>query len=320
LGSTRLVTDSQANVRARHDYMPFGEEISAGIGGRTSGQGYGATDDTRQKFTSKERDNESGLDYFGARYYSSMQGRFTSVDPELGSAKRGSPETWNRYSYCLNNPLVLVDPDGKDVHVLDDTALQLLREGLPENIRSQVVLDNNGLIDKEALNKIDSKDENFLDLKEMVNAKGVVDFKSASEDEKGGAFFYDTPEKVKKEVIGNLEKFGASKEEIAEEQAKEYKPNLRLGRTLDAKESPTGNILVMVANGTGRSADAPRVELVTTTAHELLGHAYLAQQGKPWLHEDDRNGPVNSRTRNVEDRAERNYKVSQQPKPQVKKP
>jgi hypothetical protein len=76
----------------------------------------------------------------------------------------------------------------------------------------------------------------------------------------------------------------------------------------------------MVANGTGKTADASRLDLVTTASHELIGHGYLAQQGKAWLHEDDRNGPVNSRTRAVEDRAGANYKRSQEAKPQVKKP
>jgi RHS repeat-associated protein len=81
LGSTRLVTDSSGNVKARYDYLPFGEELNAGVGGRTTAMGYDAADSTRQRFTSKERDTESGLDYFGARYYGSVQGRFTSTDP-----------------------------------------------------------------------------------------------------------------------------------------------------------------------------------------------------------------------------------------------
>ena len=102
---------SLANV-SRHDYLPFGEELYAGAGGRTAGMGYGVTDNVRQKFTSKERDNETGLDYFIARYYSSTQGRFTGVDPLMGSGKPELPQSWNRYTYCINNPLVLVDPDG----------------------------------------------------------------------------------------------------------------------------------------------------------------------------------------------------------------
>jgi len=66
----------------------------------------------RQQFTQKERDSETGLDYFGARYYASMQGRFTSVDPLASSAKLTNPQTWNRYAYVLNNPLRLIDPTG----------------------------------------------------------------------------------------------------------------------------------------------------------------------------------------------------------------
>jgi RHS repeat-associated protein len=62
--------------------------------------------------TSKERDNETNLDYFLARYYSSVQGRFTSPDPLLESAEPKRPQSWNRYTYVLNNPLKFVDPDG----------------------------------------------------------------------------------------------------------------------------------------------------------------------------------------------------------------
>ena len=75
--------------------------------------GYVTNDKTRQKFTQKERDNESGLDYFGARYYSSAQGRFTSVDAgRLNKRHLANPQKWNRYAYTINNPLKYIDPDG----------------------------------------------------------------------------------------------------------------------------------------------------------------------------------------------------------------
>jgi RHS repeat-associated protein len=65
--------------------------------------------------TLKERDNETGLDYFGARYYGSTQGRFTSPDPKiLGMKQLVNPQRWNRYTYVVNNPLALYDPDGRD--------------------------------------------------------------------------------------------------------------------------------------------------------------------------------------------------------------
>jgi RHS repeat-associated protein len=121
LGTPRVVFDKSgtlANVK-RHDYLPFGEDLSAGIGGRTSAQGYDAADGVRQKFTSKERDNETGLDYFLARYYSSTQGRFTSVDPENAGANPADPQSWNGYTYARNSPLVYSDPDGRDYRVCD---------------------------------------------------------------------------------------------------------------------------------------------------------------------------------------------------------
>src|SRR5882672_2432541 len=82
LSTPRMIFDqtgSLANV-SRHDYLPFGEELFAGTGGRTTAQGY-VGDSTRQHFTGYERDAESGLDYAHARYYGSTQGRFTSPDP-----------------------------------------------------------------------------------------------------------------------------------------------------------------------------------------------------------------------------------------------
>lgn len=63
--------------------------------------------------TLKERDVETGLDYVLARYYSAIEGRFTSPDPLDASGHTITPQSWNRYSYVLNNPLKLTDPDGE---------------------------------------------------------------------------------------------------------------------------------------------------------------------------------------------------------------
>src|SRR5882724_3594166 len=66
--------------------------------------------------TLKERDIETGLDYFGARYYGNTQGRFTSPDPVFISTRRMvNPQIWSLYSYVGNNPLSYVDPTGEEL-------------------------------------------------------------------------------------------------------------------------------------------------------------------------------------------------------------
>ena len=112
LGNIRVVTDEKGNVLERHDYLAFGEECVTGRCANNPGLGAGEP----LKFTGKERDPETGLDYFGARYYRAKIGRFTTVDPAYTVQENlVDPQRWNKYAYARNNPLRYVDPDGKDV-------------------------------------------------------------------------------------------------------------------------------------------------------------------------------------------------------------
>jgi RHS repeat-associated protein len=104
-------------VISRRDFLPFGEEIQSGTGGRTTAQGYGGQDSIRQKFTGYERDNETDLDFAQARYYKSAHGRFNSPDDFLHDTKAVEPASWNLYVYVRNNPTNLIDPDGEKVYV-----------------------------------------------------------------------------------------------------------------------------------------------------------------------------------------------------------
>ncbi len=97
---------------ARHDYLPFGEEIPAGYAGRSASLLFGSSDGVEQKFTGQIRDSETGMDFFAARYYASAVGRFTSPDPMNLGADLLDPQSWNAYAYVRNNPLALVDPMG----------------------------------------------------------------------------------------------------------------------------------------------------------------------------------------------------------------
>ena len=74
--------------------------------------GYANQSETRKGYTGYEKDDESGLDFAQARYYNSVHGRFTSVDPLTASATIRNPQTFNRYSYVLNSPYKFTDPLG----------------------------------------------------------------------------------------------------------------------------------------------------------------------------------------------------------------
>ncbi len=106
LGSVRAVTkqvNGEWQVVARHDFMPFGEEVAAPI-----------PPQDKRLFTGKERDSETGQDYFEARYLRATAGRFTTVDPKLNVKETlVDPQRWNRYAYALDNPLRYVDTNGK---------------------------------------------------------------------------------------------------------------------------------------------------------------------------------------------------------------
>lgn len=84
--------------------------------------------------TSKERDIETGLDYFNARYFSSIQGRFTGADPIM--MKKGrllDPQRINLHAYVRNNPLKFIDPDGADL-ILAENLKSKQREFIVKNL------------------------------------------------------------------------------------------------------------------------------------------------------------------------------------------
>ncbi len=99
LGSTRLLTGLNQAVVQNLDYLPFGELNSTDSG------------TTSHKFTGYERDSETSLDHTQFRQYASSLARWTSPDPAgLAAVDPAFPQSWNRYSYVLNDPLNLVDP------------------------------------------------------------------------------------------------------------------------------------------------------------------------------------------------------------------
>src|SRR5262249_16623255 len=106
LGNARFIYGYNGNWDVS-DYYPFGGERS-----------YFSNAGNRFKFTGKERDSESGLDNFGLRYMTSSMGRFMSPDSIANDWELQNPQTWNRYAYARNNPLIYVDPDGAAVELI----------------------------------------------------------------------------------------------------------------------------------------------------------------------------------------------------------
>jgi len=115
-GSIRAVmnngTYGSSSVISRHDYLPFGEEIWAGVGLRTTSQKYSATNNIRGRYGLTERDEATGFDNTLFRKYDSFAGRWTSPDPYRKSMQLGNPQTFNRYAYVQSDPLNFVDPTG----------------------------------------------------------------------------------------------------------------------------------------------------------------------------------------------------------------
>jgi len=109
IGSARLMTASGGWPVWSDTFYPFGQEATA-----TSAINH-------YKFTGKERDSESGNDYFGARYYASTMGRFMSPDPSgLLTQHPEDPQSWNLYAYARNNPVIYLDPNGLDCVYAND--------------------------------------------------------------------------------------------------------------------------------------------------------------------------------------------------------
>jgi RHS repeat-associated protein len=110
-----VVTSATGTVIARRDYRPFGEEIVPSTGDpRLGAAGYSTDTGTTVRFTSQQRDTETGLDYFGARYFSNPQGRFMTPNSPLTDQDSSDPQTWNLFGYVRNNPLIFIDPTGED--------------------------------------------------------------------------------------------------------------------------------------------------------------------------------------------------------------
>ena len=107
INSTRIITDSTGTVVYSAQFDPYGGLQKQWVN----------TYNPSVKFSGKERESRSELDYFGARYYDHGRYRFISVDPMINKNEAlANPQLWNLYSYCGNNPVTFFDPDGNEIN------------------------------------------------------------------------------------------------------------------------------------------------------------------------------------------------------------
>lgn len=106
-GNVRMVVDEHGNVEEANDYYPFGGLMSTSS--RQSVQPY--------KYNGKELEAANGLNWYdyGARRYDPVLGRWNGVDPSCEKHY-----SWSPYTYCKNNPVLRVDPDGKDDYTINN--------------------------------------------------------------------------------------------------------------------------------------------------------------------------------------------------------
>jgi len=112
LGSSWIVTDIYGAIKEKNEFYPFGGSIVS--------ESFDSSPNfppVNYTFTGQEEDDEVGLYNYGARLYDPVLGRFISPDRLVPDP--GDPQALNRYSYCLNNPLIYIDPSGELIFGID---------------------------------------------------------------------------------------------------------------------------------------------------------------------------------------------------------
>lgn len=195
-----------------------------------------------QKFTGKERDSETGLDYFGARYMSSTQGRFTSVDPIIIKRDRlFDPQRINLYPYTRNNPLKYLDPNGADL---------ILAEGLKPKQHDFIVNNLARLyMTEKGRRDIERADRSPFTVE---LGKGKLERKELNPVEQGGVKFGGTVV-----ITGGLTKY----ESVKEKSGDEY---LRASGPAGLESFKPIQVLIDKSNSSDIGKDPARVE-----EHEL---------------------------------------------------
>ncbi len=232
-------------------YYPFGEQDNTICS---------TANLTTHKFTGKERDTESNLDNFGARYYSSAMGRFVSPD-STAYVKPIAPQSWNLYAYARNNPLLYIDPTGNTVSLANcqdkNKCVQVLSNAaqLPKGVTAEVDKKGN-LVLKGDLSKI--KGGNAARLLQLVQSDKTANFWIG--DKAPGLDRGQT-----QDIHGGLS--GTA--------SQAYDQNFSVVQS-DPSKVDSGDLdgVFLNSDGSTTAGTIPGADIAETAAHELLGHVW----------------------------------------------
>ena len=302
LGSTSYITDRNGNATQFVSYKPYGEALV---------DEHNTSYEQPWKFNGKELDAETGLYYYGARYYEPVLALWYGVDalaekyPNMGG-----------YVYCVENPVKFVDPDGNIIKVANQQSFDLILKGLPANVRGSVILNKNNTIDVGSVKKaleISPNSGNLKALYSIVSDDRIVDFDATASSyqyinfESQSIETYSFQEPIRENIFQDLmnEFHGTENEKM---QYAEYlnnvgifnetivsgnfgatlRPQSAQGKYQGGQMSTTDNFKVFI-NPVGTSTE----EQVRYVGHELYGHLYIFFSGGDPRH-DNRNTLLNS--------------------------
>jgi RHS repeat-associated protein len=278
---------------------------------------FSAASNLKSQFTGKERDAETGLDYFGARYLSAAQGRFTSVDPLWVKIDRLiDPQRLNLYSYGRNNPLKFKDPTGMDIALGScpggntQKCFNNVLLMVPKKDRSHIHLvegdgkngfkkGQNGItVDKD----YKSSSANFSTLQSAANNHNglamlnVVSPKETFPSNVGVQQGNSVAIKSFNSIFG-VDNYVSAKDGVA---GQALFPLIGSPRANEIY-TPGSNTQVFVAT------DEPAIEIVKTMAHELV-HVVLGDFGRTSPKSDETAPGVKPQLNRAEDEAAKNFR------------
>ncbi len=196
---------------------------------------------------------------------------WTTPDPLAEKYPSISP-----YAHCANNPVRFIDPDGREVIALNNLAQQSILNTLPKEIRSSIIFNQNGNIDKTSFNSIKSESGNFASLSQLVNDTKVFEVnvtdKIVYKDENGNLI-----EQSMGDIRKSDDKNGSFGQNTGEEgwQGIAQTP----GNTNNKYNSPDNNVKIVLNIGLGKEGQAQNF------AHEAYGHSYLYSKGEEHRHQ-----------------------------------